>query len=361
MRFETHIRSLIGAAAFDRIQQQKPRSWQTALKNFEEYVKRNFDPADIDAEFNVPFVGVCDGEAPGVEQGFLTLTSTDVLGIFTPVIEEIIQLVQGQVDRLQRRGKSVNGIVLVGGLGQSNCLFKCLQGRFKHFAHQPPYPGPQSQNGQDQELFEIMQPVNAWTAVVRGAVLRGLEGTELVLSRRSRSHYGVITRLPFNPDIHPLSCRRWDDHEEVWKAGDRMNWFITKGQTCASTTPILHCNSYDHFYHCMAKLTNLTAFYRTYDNDHRKKTHATDLVICDEDIAPVGFESGRRSSTRVLCTLNVDLSKVPGKFWKHRTNPNGVRYQSLSYQLGMQIQSGGLRFDLRIDGVTYGDIEATFN
>ena len=63
----------------------------------------------------------------------------------------------------------------------------------------------------------------------------------------------------------------------------------------------------------------------------------------------------------MLCTLHVDLSKVPAKFWKHRTNASGVRYQSLSYDLGMQIQSGGLRFDLRIDGVTYGDVNATFN
>lgn len=239
MRFEAHIRSIIGAATFDGIRSQKPRSWQTALKYFEEYVKRNFDPTDIENEFNVPFP-LNDGEAPGVDQGFLTLSSADVWAIFMPVIEEIVQLVQGQVDKLQARGKSVNGIVLVGGFGQSNCLFKCLQSRFKDLAPPPPYAEDQSDRGQGDKLFEVMQPVNAWTAVVRGAVLRGLEGNELVLSRRSRSHYGIITKTPFNSSIHPISCMKWDRYEENWKAEDRMTWSITKGQTCSSTAPILH-------------------------------------------------------------------------------------------------------------------------
>ncbi len=35
--------------------------------------------------------------------------------------------------------------------------------------------------------IEVMQPVYAWTAVVRGAVLRGLEGN-MVISRKARFH-----------------------------------------------------------------------------------------------------------------------------------------------------------------------------
>lgn len=242
MRFEAHIRSIIGASTFDGIRQQKPRSWQTALKYFEEYVKRNFDPEDLDNEFNVPFP-LNDGEAPGVDQGFLTLSYADVWTIFTPVVEEIIQLVQGQVDRLVARGKSVNGIVLVGGFGQSNCLFKCLQGRFRHLAPPPPYSAKGASHGQNQQLFEVMQPVNAWTAVVRGAVLRGIEGTELVLDRLSRSHYGIKVWTEFDANVHPADCKVWHQHEEVWKANDRMDWFIDKGQICSSSAPVLHCKS----------------------------------------------------------------------------------------------------------------------
>lgn len=108
-------------------------------------------------------------------------------------------------------------------------------------------------------------------------------------------------------------------------------------------------------------LTAMPAFYRTFDNNHDRKTATVDLVACDEEDAPDGYESGRHSTTRKICTLTVDLTSVPARFWKHRTNPSGVRYQHLSYQLGMQIQSGGIRFDLRIDGVTYGDVVTSFN
>lgn len=140
MRFEEHVRATIGAATFDRIRQRKPRAWQMALKCFEEYVKRNFDPGNTTAEFSVPFM-VNDGEAPGVEEGFLTLSSAQVWSIFEPVVNSIIRLIEGQIHRIESRGKPVNGILLVGGFGQSNCLFRKLQARFGYLNPPPPSPG----------------------------------------------------------------------------------------------------------------------------------------------------------------------------------------------------------------------------
>ena len=43
----------------------------------------------------------------------------------------------------------------------------------------------------------------AWTAVVRGAVIRGLEGG-VVMSRRSRMHYGTSYATIFDQQKHPL-------------------------------------------------------------------------------------------------------------------------------------------------------------
>jgi hypothetical protein len=67
-KFEELIREKIGNGRFAKLHRDKARSWLTALKYFEEYVKRNFDPTSP-ADFNVPLPGVADDEQAGIEPG----------------------------------------------------------------------------------------------------------------------------------------------------------------------------------------------------------------------------------------------------------------------------------------------------
>ena len=331
VRFIEWMRAKLGEDLFVSIRDRKPKSWQMATKHFEEYVKRNFDP-DEDTEFNIPLAGVADNEAVGIEQGFLTITSKEVASIFKPIITEIIQLVQGQMTHLHTSGKSVNGIILVGGFGQSECLLKIMRMRFAsgNNAALPP-----------NSRLEVMQPTNAWTAVVRGAVIRGLEGTEMVLNRKARRHYGVRVNARFDDNLHPLSCKYWDIYDESWRAKDRMSWFIRKGQAVSATEPAIF------------------AFYRDIPTGGSKIVH-DELIACDLDQAPTGFEHGLRTSTHVLCRLTSDLSKVPITYFKNQVTVDGKRFQRISYKLGMRVESGGLRFDLRVGNVEYGSVKATF-
>ena len=186
MRFEEHMRMVIGTNTFDEIRKRKPRARQTALKVFEEHIKRTFDPDDATAEYSVPF-NVNDGEAPGIIEGYVDMSCAQVWAIFEPVINSIVRLIESQIHRVEARGKSVNGIILVGGFGQSNSLFKKLQAKFGYLSEPPPHWTTPTATTPDGEGFQVMQPNNAWTAVVRGGVL-GLEGTGVVLSRVSRRH-----------------------------------------------------------------------------------------------------------------------------------------------------------------------------
>ncbi|KAK4964856.1 hypothetical protein LTR28_003603, partial [Elasticomyces elasticus] len=95
MRFEAHCRDKIGAEKFDAMRTQQPRSWNTALNCFEEYVKRRFDPKNTD-EFFIPLPGVMDDEDAGICAGFLCLESEEIASIFEPVIADVIKLVEGQ-------------------------------------------------------------------------------------------------------------------------------------------------------------------------------------------------------------------------------------------------------------------------
>jgi hypothetical protein len=68
---------------------------------------------------------------------------------------DIINLVEGQIKKVQSKGKVATGVVLVGGFGQSGCLYKALKLK---------YTG-ELEGRRHGAKFEALQPANAWTAV----------------------------------------------------------------------------------------------------------------------------------------------------------------------------------------------------
>lgn len=161
------------------------------------------------------------------------MTAAQVKGIFEPVVKEVCDLVHGQVEGLRSKGGIVSGIILVGGFGQSDYLYRRLKSHFTSAAP-PPYSerpthalvGTAGGAGEPGSI-EVMQPVYAWTAVVRGAVLRGLEGN-MVISRKARMHYGTSYATVFDEERHSVSERYWSPLWERWMVSDRMQWHIAK-------------------------------------------------------------------------------------------------------------------------------------
>lgn len=170
------------------------------------------------------------------------MTAAQVKDIFEPVVKEVCDLVQGQVEGLRSKGGIVSGIILVGGFGQSDFLYRRLKSHFTSAAP-PPYSerpthalmsaGGAGENGS----IEVMQPVYAWTAVVRGAVLRGLEGN-MVISRKARMHYGTSYATVFDEERHSVSERYWSPLWERWMVSDRMQWHIAKASHISLPTRI---------------------------------------------------------------------------------------------------------------------------
>jgi tRNA A37 threonylcarbamoyltransferase TsaD len=109
--------------------------------------------------------------------------------IFEPVVGKIIQLVK---DQITATGKKIKTVLLVGGFGQNNYLKERLRSSL------------------DKHII-VLQPPNAWTAVVRGAVMMGLARTNSTLavvglvSRAARKHYGVEFSKTFKPKKHDES------------------------------------------------------------------------------------------------------------------------------------------------------------
>jgi molecular chaperone DnaK (HSP70) len=117
------------------------------------------------------------------------MKATDLRGIFEPIVNQIIELVRGQI---RATNKNVNAVLLVGGFGQNNYLKESLRDALGG-------------------SVKVLQPVNAWTAVVRGAVMMGLAHTNsqlaqvTLVSRRARKHYGLQLSTEFDAQVHDES------------------------------------------------------------------------------------------------------------------------------------------------------------
>jgi len=228
-RFEEFVKQRLGKERFRELREEKPRTWAMAARYFEETVKRSFCEGE-DMEFSVPVPGLADDEEAGIEDGFMILVAEEVEAVFAPIVAEVVALVEGQVREIQSKGEVVSAIILVGGFGQSNYLYT----RLKTYFGKPEVEDVGATVGEGEEIptskqrgIEVVQPLHAWTAVVRGACLRGLEGS-IVVNRRARWHYGTSYATVFDPKKHPLSDRYWSPLWEKWMVSDRCQWHIAK-------------------------------------------------------------------------------------------------------------------------------------
>ncbi|KAK4166170.1 hypothetical protein QBC43DRAFT_314128 [Cladorrhinum sp. PSN259] len=338
-RFEEHVKNRLGQTRFDEMKTKKGKTWQMGLRYFEEFVKRNFNE-DEHQEVNVPFPGLPDDEEAGLDSGFLVMTAEQIQDIFNPVVKEVCELVQGQVDTLRAKGGIVSGIILVGGFGQSDYLYRRLKSHFTTAADPPPYterPTHPNIDMRERPSIEVMQPVYAWTAVVRGAVLRGLEGN-MVISRKARMHYGTSYATVYDEEKHSVTERYWSPLWERWMVSDRMQWHIAKGEAISPLQPI--------------------AFHYTRNFRPGQSLVVTDdLIACEADEPPNAYT---RDLVHV-CTLTTDLSAVPRSLFTRLTTTRGVEFDNLDFTLEMIVDSAGLGFELKVDGVRYGRVDAEFH
>ncbi|KAI1210451.1 actin-like ATPase domain-containing protein [Annulohypoxylon truncatum] len=340
-RFEEHVRGRLGHSKFEEMKTKKAKTWQMGLRYFEEFVKRNFNEDEYQ-EVNVPFPGLPDDEEARIDSGFLVMTADEIKGIFEPVVKEVCDLVQGQVDGLRGKGGIVSGIILVGGFGQSDYLYRRLKAHFTSAAPPPYTERPTHAVSAAAALdgngnIEVMQPVYAWTAVVRGAVLRGLEGN-MVISRKARMHYGTSYATVYDEEKHSVSERYWSPLWERWMVSDRMQWHIAKGEAISPLSPI--------------------AFHYTRNFRPGQSLVVTDdLIACEADEPPAAYS---RELVHV-CTLTTDLSAVPRSLFTRLTTTRGVEFDNLDFTLEMIVDSAGLSFELKVDGVRYGRVEAEFH
>ncbi|KAL4925366.1 Hsp70 family protein [Aspergillus undulatus] len=320
-RFEALLRQRMGP---DKYYSLSSKSKEAAITYWQERVKPNysgkFDEDFTDVDYFIPVAGATDDPTVPIEDGFFLLSNDDVEGIFDPIVRQIEDLVSGQILAVLREGLSAKTIILVGGFGASEYLFHRLQKATPN--------------------AKVLQPPDGWSAVVRGAVYRGLEGNK-VESRIARRHYGVVFRRIFDDmlDCENDPNKVWDPLEERYFIDDQMEWYINKSSKISESKPIK------------------MGFYRAVPvKDKRDLVLQNDLYFCNDEEAH-GVWNKRIMK---LCQLEADLRVIPQSLFERKKNSKGVEYFKVPYTLTMTPTSASLLFELEFNGVCYGSVRSRY-
>ncbi|KAK3936725.1 heat shock 70 kDa protein 12B [Diplogelasinospora grovesii] len=136
------------------------RVYAKAIMDFENRIKGDFRnngqnwAVDVGIESEWP-------EA-GIEDGYMTFTNEAILQCFEPVINRVLELVQNQVIAVQAQNRILQSIIVTGEFGKSEYLFQQMK------IHVPP-----------QLQSRVVQPMDAQSAIVKGAVTAGIADTRL--------------------------------------------------------------------------------------------------------------------------------------------------------------------------------------
>ncbi|KAF5227885.1 hypothetical protein FAUST_11470 [Fusarium austroamericanum] len=253
----------------------------------------------------------------------LDLSSDEIQSVFFPIAAKIEALVRLQVDAINAKyNKAPKYIILAGGFGRSRYLFNRLQERFQSTILQS--------NGN-----------KPWTAICRGAVVRGLlrhspsSGLGVVVtSRVARMSYGIKCVTDFIHGKHKVKDRIWSDKENRWHAKNQMEWFLKEGDDISEKRSVHH------------------QYYRLMEGGI---TDVSEIFYCSTIFPPPKRYDGT-NKIRSLCTIswnrNIDTNSLP-KF----TNDDGQSFPKLTFRIEMDCEDGIISFAIYFEGQKVGGRE----
>lgn len=101
---------------------------EAAMEKWEEEVKRNFTTAK-DRNYIIRCLGVDDDASLNIKNKRLQISTARMKKIFAPVINQILELVDDQIQRVKANNpnRQVNTILLAGGFGKNEYLKESIQ------------------------------------------------------------------------------------------------------------------------------------------------------------------------------------------------------------------------------------------
>ena len=193
-------------------------------------------------------------------------------------------------------------MLLVGGFGASNYLKDRLRNAIN-------------------KSIQILQPPNAWLAVVQGAVMKGLAQSSpekltmvKVQNRKARKHYGTEWRTRYDENIHGhlRDKKHWCGLDGCWKVYT-MEWFIKRGDAVSENEPFF------------------TSFVWTGPVSSGRIKKVKMEVYADR--TPRDAPMARDGNVSLLCTVEADVSHIPEHMLQRRKGTDGQLYYELNCKI----------------------------
>lgn len=250
------------------------------------------------------------------------MSAFDIVSFFQPSIERIKLLVAEQI---AASNVPITAIIMVGGYGQCQYLKEELE---------------QDSLIRERQI-QIHRSRRAWTAVVEGAVMKGLyemspeDSTRIRISNyKARKHYGTELTVTYQDSIHSelFEKRRWDGLNGCYEV-EVMDWFITQVSQEPRGNPVA-C-TFAYYFEKGDSVTDSKKFFRdflvTSKVNHGKPRRIYLIIYSDEtsQVAPLG----KTETVRELCTVEADLSQIPESQMTKIQGTDGFMYFSTNGQI----------------------------
>ncbi|KAK4141961.1 chaperone protein DnaK [Dichotomopilus funicola] len=299
-----------------------------AMERFEKSVKRQFTLSARDDEtYTIPVGGLANNKELGISRGRYALKASDLRVIFEPVVQEVVKLVKDQITTSK---VPIKAVLLVGGFGASNYLKERIRGAL------------------DDASIQIMQPPNAWLAVVHGAVMKGLALSApeqltavRVQNRRARKHYGTEWRVRYDEKLHShlREKKHWCGLDGCWKVYT-MEWFIRRGDAVSENEPFF------------------TSFVWTGPvSQGRIKKIKMDIYA---DRTARDAPLARNGNVAMLCHVEADVGHIPESSLQRRKGNDGQLYYELNCKIEAVYLSASTQYTLVYNGQRYNSVTAEY-
>ncbi|KAG5935632.1 hypothetical protein E4U59_005509 [Claviceps monticola] len=312
-RFATAVEELVGDEEWLKL--KKSKAWSLAEKQFDEEVKKKFNGGLKEVYYvNFPLARLKDNENHGLASNTWAISGNVLSRIFEPLIADILAMIEHQVQE---------GIFLVGGFGSSNYLMQRVKDHFPK--------------------IQVLQPSDAWAAIVKGAVLTKLPSQVAVVSTCATRHYGTRCESPFQMP-RDAGQQAFVDRE-CNRRVTIMKWFIETGET------ILRDQRFEimlefHF----ENIYNSVNFIRSYD-----------LWQCEDKYAPdAPIHPAKAVKLKRNCSVTADLRSVPKDKFTRKSDKSGKSYYALNINLVMTFKSAVMTFSMEVDGEEMGSTEVDY-
>ncbi|KAN0102782.1 hypothetical protein V8E51_011095 [Hyaloscypha variabilis] len=243
-----------------------------------EVAKKIFCADSDDVELDLP-APLHTLNIPGrVEQGSLTVSHAEMKSFFDPCVDDIIELIDGQIAQVEARKNRVKSIFLVGGFSESGYLREELDRSINKLRN-----------------MKIRLPATSWSAVVQGAVLFGMEKanrqTQATVKPCPKS-YGISLSRAYTKRLYSEQDKETSAITNQTLAKGQLTWFIRKGDILQlNKTRIIQEELYWNFVEGQQRYVTLP-IYEYLDDDR-----------------PMRFENAHEE-LKTVATFTADLNSI---------------------------------------------------